>query len=301
MRPPVSIIVPSRDRPEKLSRCLAALRAACGPDDQLIAVDSASLDRAAIAAAVAASDAELVRCDLPGVNRARNAGRRAARHTLLAYCDDDVVVSDTWVDAYATAALAHPEAAFITGRLAAQEGDGVAHANVALKDDPTPAVLTRMSRGDLGHGASVLVRAEALDRIGGWDEAMGVGGRFRSSPETDLYDRLFLAGFTGRYEPTVVSFHEQWRNSRELIKLDYRYGFGNGARIAKLVKTDRERARHAAGEAAWGWGLQRLPEPIRNRNKTETARIVVRLAGTVAGFSRGLFARVRDGHYVSDS
>lgn len=297
-RPPLSIIVPSRDRPEKLDRCLAALSAACGPDDELIAVDSASVDSNRFTEIATRHGARTVRCDLPGVNRARNAGWRAAGHALLAYCDDDVIVEHDWADAFARAAAAHPDAAFITGRLAAHAGDGVAHANVALKDDPNPAVLDRTSRGDLGHGASILVRASALAAVDGWDAAMGNGGRFKSSPETDLYDRLFLAGFTGRYEPAVVAYHDQWRDSRGLIRLDWRYGFGNGARIAKLVRTDRPRARQVAGEAAWGWGVARLPAPLRNRNKTETARIAARLAGTATGFGRALFSRVRNGHYV---
>ena len=300
-RPALSIIVPTRDRPQMLERCLKSLRAAMGPDDELIAVDSASRDASRVAQVAYDAGAVLVRCDLPGVNRARNAGWRAARHHLLAYCDDDVIVSDDWAHCFARAAWFYPQAAFITSRLVAHTNDGVNHGNVALKDDEEPAVLTRDTRGDLGHGASVLVQGYALDAVGGWDEAMGVGGRFKSSPETDLYDRLFKAGFTGRYEPTVIAQHDQWRDSRALIKLDWRYGYGNGARIAKLVRTDRPRAKHVATEAVWSWGLQRLPAPIKDRNKTETARIVARMTATAVGFSRALFAPVRNGHFTSPS
>src|SRR5205085_1111245 len=239
------------DRPDMLARCVASVLAAAGPDDEVIVVDSASTPP------VQVDGARVIRCAQPGVNRARNAGWRAAAHALVAYVDDDVIVDAGWADAFARAAAAHPNHAFFSGRVAALTTAGNGHGNVAVKDDGAPAVLDAASRGDLGHGASLLVRGEALAAVRGWDESMGAGARFQSGPETDLYDRLFAAGFSGRYEPSAVAHHDQWRSPAELVRLDWRYGFGNGARIAKLVRTNRGRARRVAAEAAWGWGLQR--------------------------------------------
>lgn len=276
-----------------LARCLDFVLAAAGPDDEVIVVDSAS-----VTPVVATNAVQIIRCAQAGVNRARNAGWRGAAHDLIAYVDDDVIVDALWADAFARTAAAHPDVAFFSGRIAPHVSTDSAHGNVAVKDDPTAAVLDAASRGDLGHGASLLVRRAALAAIGGWDEAMGVGSRFRSSPETDLYDRLFAAGFIGRYEPSAQAQHDQWRAPRELIRLDWRYGFGNGARIAKLVRANRSRARRVAGEALWGWGLRRLGPALRQRNKTDAARVAARLAGTGAGFVRGAATRVRDGHFV---
>lgn len=265
-------------------------------DDELIVVDSASVDAVNVARAARAADARLERLERPGVNRARNHGWRVAAHDLIAYVDDDVVVDRGWADALAAAAAAHEAAAFITGRLLPL--NEARHGHVAVKDDIEPAELSTLTRGDLGHGANMLVRATALNAIGGWDESLGAGARFTSAPEADLFDRLFAAGFGGRYEPSAQAWHEQWRTPRQLVQLDWRYGFGNGARIAKLIRTDRPRARRVASDAAWAWGLQRLGAPLRDRNKTEVARVVARLAGTGAGFGRGLFTPVRAGHYV---
>ncbi|MEY2425349.1 MAG: hypothetical protein QOI61_921 [Actinomycetota bacterium] len=265
-------------------------------DDELIVVDSASIDAALVARAAHAAGARLERVERPGVNRARNRGWQVATHGLIAYVDDDVVVDRGWAGAIASAAAAHPDAAFITGRLAPLNESR--HGGVAVKDDPEAATLDRATRGDLGHGANLLVRKSALAAVGGWDESMGAGARFTSSPEADLYDRLFLAGFRGRYEPAALAWHEQWRSPRQLIQLDWRYGFGNGARLAKLVRRDRPRARQIAGEALWSWGLARLGAPLRDRNKTEVARVAARLAGTGVGFGRALFSKVRNGHFV---
>jgi GT2 family glycosyltransferase len=266
------------------------------PADELIVVDSASIDAIAVADIAANSDAVYVRAERPGVNRARNLGRAHARHALIVHVDDDVVVDTGWADAIASCAAAHPEAAFITGRLSPL--NEAKHGNVAVKDDAEPAHLTTSTRGDLGHGANLLVRAEALEAVGGWDEALGAGARFTSAPEADLFDRLFAAGMTGRYEPEARGWHEQWRTSGQLVRLDWRYGFGNGARLAKLVRNDRSRARQIGAEAAWGWGLRQLVAAARQGNKTEAARVAARLVGTVAGFGRAVSTPVHNGHFV---
>lgn len=297
-RPPISILIPSRDRPEMLARCLASVGAAAGPDDEVLVIDSASADADAVAAVAAVAGARLIRCEQPGVCRARNAGWRAATHALLAYTDDDVVVDAGWADAFARSAADHPYAAFLTGRISVPEDQEGARRAVAIKDDVEPVVLTRASRGDLGHSASLLVRADALDRVGGWDVSMGAGGRFPAGPEIDLFDRLFAVGLTGRYEPRARAWHDQWRGKGDLIRLDWRYGTGNGARIAKLVRTDRARARQVVFESIWGWGLQQVPNTIRHRDKTALLLILVRLIGTMAGLARGLVVPVRAGHFT---
>lgn len=298
--PRLTVIVPTRDRPEMLERCLAGLRASISHDDEIVVVDSASVDGARIATIATRAKARLVRCDHPGVNRARNTGWRSAYSQLLAFVDDDVVVDPSWANAFVRSAIDNPSAAFITGRSTALDGAS-SHTEVATKNDDAPALLDRTTTGDLGHGNNLLVRASALAVVGGWDEAMGVGARFKSAPETDLYDRLFAAGFTGRYEPAALAHHDQWRSPNELIRLDWRYGFGNGARIAKLARTDRARARRVAAEAAWGWGLRRLVDAARYRHKTDAARVAARLAGTTVGVARGLSSRVVDGHYANTS
>ncbi|MDP9181294.1 MAG: glycosyltransferase, partial [Actinomycetota bacterium] len=72
-RPAVSVVVPTRDRPGFLRSCLAAITPLLGPGDELVVVDSASADRAAVAAEVT-PPAVLVRVERPGASRARNAG-----------------------------------------------------------------------------------------------------------------------------------------------------------------------------------------------------------------------------------
>jgi glycosyltransferase involved in cell wall biosynthesis len=289
--------VPTRDRPAKLERALASLRTALGSGDELVVVDSASRDPAVTKVAEAAG-AVVVRCDLPGVNRARNAGWRATTHDALLYVDDDVVVDAEWADAFVAALVAHPEAGFIAGRIGVPPEQGEVDRPVAVKEDLEPVALTASTTGVLGHSASLAVRRAALDQVAGWDEALGAGGRFKSSPEVDLFDRLFAAGWIGWYEPSAEAWHDQWRTKRDLMHLDWRYGYGAGARVAKLIRTDRQRAGTVAREVFWTQGVRDVAYNARRGYKTAVLLRLAHVAGASIGFARALPVRVVDGHYV---
>jgi glycosyltransferase involved in cell wall biosynthesis len=297
-RPPVTVVVPTRDRPQQLATCLRSLREALRESDELIVVDSASREPGPVAAAVVAAGGRLVRCELPGVNRARNAGWRAGQHDVVLFTDDDVEVEPGWADALAAAVQAHPQAGFVTGRILPPPGSTPSR-DVAIKREEGPELYDAWSVGNLGHSASLGIRREVLEQLGGWDEALGVGGWFRSAPEADLFDRVFALDLSGCYEPAALAWHDQWRGPRQLVLLEARYGFGNGARLAKLARTDRRRLARAGFDAVGSWGLAAIVSELRRRHFYPALGAVVRLLATVAGFARAIVVPVVDGHFVA--
>jgi GT2 family glycosyltransferase len=212
------------------------------------------------------------------------------------FTDDDVVVDAGWRDALASAVAEHRDAGFITGRVLPPEGE-IPSRDVAIKREEAAEVYGADSVGNLGHAASLGMRRDVLDRVGGFDEALGVGGRFKSAPETDLFDRCFAAGMTGRYEPSALAFHAQWRGPRRLLLLEARYGYGNGARLAKLVRTDRARARLVRRDAILGWGLNEVGREVRARHGYPALGGVIRMVATFVGFCRARVVPVENGHF----
>ena len=299
-RPPISVVVPTRNRPEMLKRALESLRPTLGPDDELLVVDSASDDPEQTEVVAREFGARTVRCSRKGETVARNAGWRAAGHELVAYCDDDVWVDRGWTDAFAAALGAHPEVAFVTGRIDIPPDQTVVGLAVSILDRDEPASYDARTPGHLGHAASMAIRRAALEQVGGFDEVLGAGARFEAGPEGDLFDRLFAAGWRGRYEPAARAWHDQWRRRlRVIVRLDYGYGKGSGARLAKLARAgDRKRFRLVAAEYLWHWGISQLPGPLRRRDRLIVAMTLARLAGVAVGFVTGMLTPVRDGHYA---
>ena len=292
MRAPCTVVLPTRDRPEMVARAVASVRAALTADDELIVVDSAS------AVPVGVPGGRVIRVDRPGANRARNAGWRAGAHEVVVFVDDDVTVDAGWADGFMRAMADHPEAAFVTGRIEVPPDQGPVDHPVAIKNEPEGAVLTAAMDGVLGHSASLAVRRQALVAVGGFDEVLGAGGELPMSDETDLFDRLFAAGWTGWYEPTALAWHDQWRGRGERIRLSWRYGFGAGARLAKLLRTDRRRARRLAGEVFWRQGLRDLAADARRGYRTAALLDVAHVAGAAVGLISGSRVPVVDGHFA---
>ena len=234
----LSVVVPTRDRPEMLAACLGALGASLRAGDELIVVDSASADAGSVAAVVAAHGGRLVRCDEPGASRARNAGIGAAAHGVVAFVDDDVRVAPGWAAGMA-AAFATDGVVFVTGRVDVPPEQADRQRLVALKTEVHPNPIDLETPAPLGASANLGVRRDALVAVGGFDELLGGGARLEAAEDLDLFDRLLAAGFRGRYEPEALAFHEQWRDRWALVRLDWRYGIGAGARLSKLARTDR--------------------------------------------------------------
>lgn len=237
----------------------------------------------------------LVRCELPGVNRARNAGWRAGSRPVVLFTDDDVVVEAGWRDALAGAVTADSALGFVSGRILPPAGETPSR-DVAIKRDDRPERYDAASVGNLGHGASLAVPRAVLQQLGGWDDSLGVGGRFGSSPEHDLFDRCFAAGFAGGFEPSAVAYHSQWRGPRRLLLLDLRYGYGTGARLAKLLRIDRRRARLVAADYLRA-GASELGRELRSRHGYPALGTLLRLLAVPFGLVRAIVVPVHDGHY----
>jgi len=296
-RSPVSVVVPTRDRPELLDGCLATVTAALGADDELIVVDSAARDPA-VRDVAERHCVTYVRCDVPGASIARNTGWRHARHDLVAYVDDDARVAPDWADAIAARFFEDPGLAFLTGRIDVPD-DEQADRPVAVITDAQAQELDVRTRGALGQSANMAIRRSVLEQVGGFDEAMGPGSpRGAIAEDVDLYDRILCAGLRGRYDPSVQAWHRQWRDRRTLLRLDWHYGLGAGFRVAKLLRIDRRRAWTVARNVVWDWSLKGVVPALLQGYEYGAAYRLVRVAGAVVGLAVALTLPVRDGHYV---
>lgn len=192
---PLSVVVPATNRPATLDRCLAALRVATGPDDEVIVVDGPT-ERTAI--------------------EARNAGAARARHDVLVFVDADVEVHP---DALARmrAGFADPELTAVFGsyddapsvRTTVSAFRNLLHHHVHQTNaGPTTSFWT-------GLGA---VRRDAFDAVGGFD---AVRYRVPSVEDIDLGRRLVDAGARISLDPAIQGKHLKRWTLRSLVWTDF--------------------------------------------------------------------------------
>lgn len=201
---PVSVVIPTCDRPHLLPRALASVRAQTLPPAEIIVVDDG---RDAAAPPRLEGPVRVLRNRrAPGASGARNCGAAAARGPLLAFLDDD----DEWLPTYletAVARLAGGALDVVCTDLVYRYEDGREQpgkaAPAALEVD---AFLTS-NPGLIG--SNLLIRAAAFAAVDGFDESL------RTSEDMDLGIRLSLHGGL-RYAPLRQALvrHHQHRRAR---------------------------------------------------------------------------------------
>lgn len=277
----LTVVVPTRDRPELLDRCLSALTAELTAGDRLVVVDSAPARQPAGRVAQRWG-AQLVSLPVPGASRARNAGWRSSTTGRVAFVDDDVLVAPGW-----RAAIAASAADFVLGRVE-QHPDSVRTDHPLGVTDAVPAVLVDRA-GPLMPGVSgnLVVRRAALERVHGFDEALGPGTWFAAAEDLDLFDRLVGAGCTGWVEPTALAWHVQWRDGRQTLRTYWCYGKGVGARLSRLARTDRPRARALLPLVLRLGGVRTAAVEVRSGARRSWGPPVLWRLGALVGFVVG--------------
>ena len=222
--PDVTVVVPVRDRPVALARCLTAL----GDGRPVVVVDDGSRDPGAIAEVTGRFGARLVvRETNGGPGAARDTGLAHVHSELVAFVDSDCVPPAGWIDALAPH-FADPLVAAVAPRVVPGEpGRGWASRFTAtacpLDLGDQPATVAPGSRVAYVPTAALLVRRTALDGVARGGRVFDPGLRI-TGEDVDLVWRLHEAGLRVRYEPSVQVRHDEPETWRALLKRRYRYG-----------------------------------------------------------------------------
>jgi glycosyltransferase involved in cell wall biosynthesis len=210
--PAVSVVTIFLDADRFLQEAIDSVRAQTFTDWELLLVDDGSTDTSTeIARRAADADPARVRyVEHPGhVNRgmsaSRNLGIASARSDILAFLDADDVYLPDRLEYQLTALRAHPDASAVYGPMTlwyswdddAVSQDGVRTPRVPIDVViPPPTLSITYIRGRAAPPAtcSVLVRRDAITRIGGFEDAF-----------TGMYeDQVFFYKLTLAEPVTVV-------------------------------------------------------------------------------------------------
>jgi len=240
-QPLVSVVVPTRSRPERLGRLLDALRAQTLGSDKfeviVVADGACGQTLARLAEERRRSDLSLRVISNPaprGPAAARNAGWRRASASTVAFTDDDCTPSERWLE----------------------EGLGAADAQTVVQGvtEPDPAEADRdgvfsrtvrvSSLGPQYETCNIFYPRALLERLDGFDERYGLtpGGE-----DTDLAWRAIEAGYGTRLAPEAVVYHGLERlGARGMLRVAARWS------TPMLVFADHPQTRSMLfGEVFW--------------------------------------------------
>jgi glycosyltransferase involved in cell wall biosynthesis len=234
----VTIAVCTRDHPEDLRRCLAALRGVRGPIAEILVVDNASRT----------SETKEIACEFgvryvlepaPGLHHARNRAARVARGEFIAYTDDDCEPEPGWVEAI-LAAFRDPDVACVTGKAIAgknanhaqREFDALSRTFCVDREITTSLIdIGRfLYRGICGVGANMALRRDFLLFCGG----------FKGTADDDyIFFKVLRSGLKLRYSPNSIVRERHRAGILESAWRCYEYGVGDLHLVWLLGAEDR--------------------------------------------------------------
>ncbi|MGQ0679149.1 MAG: glycosyltransferase family 2 protein [Actinomycetota bacterium] len=231
--PMVATVIVNFDSGSHLANCLAALGAAQGEGSvELLVVDNASTDGSVDGLAEAHPEVRFVyNARNLGYGSACNIGSRRVSAPFLCFLNPDVVPAPGSLLAMAGALVADPKIGVLGPRLNNPDGSlypscrvfpgwrvAIGHAIFGLLT-PSNRFTRAYQLRDMSHsepaevdwvsGAAMMVRREAFEQVGGFDERY-----FMYVEDVDLCSRLRRAGWEARYFPAAQMMHHVAGSSR---------------------------------------------------------------------------------------
>ena len=290
--PLTSLIICTRNRPALLADTLASILQGDELPNEIVVVDQSretvpppeTLSGSDTFAKGRPCEIRLVRMTVAGTSFARNAGTAAARHDVLAFCDDDMLATPGWFGSLVRALMDAGEESVTTGRVlpASSEARGRFTA-ASVIGDQSAVYAGRIGRDVLASGNMALYRS-AFEEIGPFDERLGPGTPFPAAEDNDFGFRALEAGYRIVYVPEALAYHRAWRSRWTYPAVRWRYGRGKGGFYAKHL---RRRDRYMVGRMAWDVGhrLRRFPRTVL-RHPSAAAGDIAYIIGIGVGLAR---------------
>lgn len=260
--PPISVVVCTRDRPDQLAEALTSIVTLDYPDFEVVVVDNAARTDATAEVIDRLGDRRVRRTvePVPGLSVARNTGLRSARHDIVAFTDDDVVVDPGWLRGLAHGFARDTEITCVSGLVPSGELRTPAQAYFdqrvswacslqprvyRMSDPPKDQPLFPFQVGRFGTGANFAVRRKRVLALGGFDPALGAGTAAQGGEDLDMFFRILTAGDALATEPAAIVWHRHRSDNAALLSQARGYGRGLGAWLTK-VALDAQHRRLAA-------------------------------------------------------
>jgi N-acetylglucosaminyl-diphospho-decaprenol L-rhamnosyltransferase len=292
--PRVTAVVVSHNTREDLRRCLRSVQAHAGLPCEVIVVDNASADGSADMVGAEFAEARLFRNrENVGFSRANNQGLRAAAGGYVLVLNSDAELTPGALPALAALLDARPRVGAVGPRTLNADGTVQVSFGPALtplaewrqrrlvggarRRDPTAldeaeARAAAEGEPDWVSGSCLLARKEALDAVGGFDEAF-----FLYEEDVDLCLRLRRAGWGIVFTPAATVVHHLGRSMQAdpaRARLEYHrshiryYRKHNGPFLTGALRV------FIGAGAALGWLLALGPGSTPRERRRQHARLL---------------------------
>jgi GT2 family glycosyltransferase len=230
----VCFVVATLNRPKGLSAALASVYSNAIQDVscEIVVVDQGE-EGGEVAKVCEQYGATYYHSKEKGLSLARNIGLAKSSSSHVAFLDDDAVLSPSFFSQLQKGFAKFRDVDGICGRILNDDDKATSfsrHQGAETKE-------VTESNFDIILSSALVIKREAIEIAGNFDEDFGVGARWGASEESDLVIRLLMHDMKLKYVPEIKVFHPRADFSgftvREVASKCYHYGKGRGALLKK--------------------------------------------------------------------
>lgn len=218
------MIIPTRNRPRQIARCLEALRRQDYPRArfEVIPVTDGYEERTVAAAAPFREtiDLTVAASDGVGISSARNAGSRRARGEILAFTDDDCAPAPDWIDRLVQR-LDGTQGLVVGGGLANGDPTNPYMSATQLVADVLYEHFNSAEEANFFGSLNFAIRKDDYDELGGFEDRLTY-----AAEDSEFFDRARLHGLTLVYAPEALIYHAHDLDAASFVRQHFNYGRG---------------------------------------------------------------------------
>ncbi len=290
--PIATVIVSTRNRPNEMRRAAASIGSNKGLDFGLVVADRSDGDHTerVLEPILASPRLRYNRTPVMGERKVVNREVELTNSPYLLFTEEACEVPSDWVHTMVSALHADPKVGAVFCRVVAgPEAQEIGVTREFMPEEEKRWVRS-WRRTQPGSGAGLAVRREALMDVGGFDEAMGPGGRFPGAADADLGFRLLRSGWHVVDIPSVEVVNHGHAAVDDPTAVMADEWVSIGAYCGKALRCGALGIIPTITSMSWG-ALFRDPllGAVRSRR---AMRGIQRFSYFWVGFSAGLFAEV---------
>ncbi len=243
--PKISVVICTRNRGNSTIQGLETVFENKYPNFEVILVDQSTNEdtKNAVIPFQHYPNFKYLHSETIGIGHSRNIGLFAADSEIVAYTDDDCTVPSNWIEVTAKIFKENPKVALVYFNVEAGPHDPSKGyiPDYVIKKNRMLRTLRDAFPG-LGLGAAMALRREPYIQMGGFDNYLGAGSRFRAGEDRDIAIRALIKKWWVYDANDVSVVHYGFRSWQEGIAHSQRDWFSLGATYVKAVKCGYWRA-----------------------------------------------------------
>src|SRR3990170_901857 len=233
----ISLIICTRNRIQLLKTCLQSIPQSSIDFHEVVVIDQSSDTANTEELLPIINNLRYIPTETQGLSWARNLGIKVSTGDIIAFTDDDCIMTDGWAEAIIKEFQRDPHIMAVYGRVLPFFNGLQPRKMLAIQlNNQHQEYKKLVNPWKFQSGNNMALRREVFAEIGYFDELLGPGAELRNCDDADMAYRLLRHGLRVVYTPKAIIYHRQWRGDGEAWRVEQDSHIGAGALFIKHLR-----------------------------------------------------------------